>query len=233
MRNYNAVIFLATFLSAAVFQDAIAPSRPVDSPLVTFVGKDASSLEAIVSVGIQSRSPIGIIFGKQRDILCAPRHPIEIKQSTSFKAVETAVENTGYRVKEEGGVIVIAAPDLTAEQKRLLTFRYSDFPELNNTTMAYLGAQLTGWMRMEAEHVPGYMSNTLSSTNAERVSLKSAQNASTEEIANRIVSLGSKGVWTFRATTFPSPDSSAVGATIEVFSYEDNARALSTLSCDP
>jgi hypothetical protein len=90
----------------------------------------------------------------------------------------------------------------------LLDHRFSDFRPGANQTMVMLGAMLTGWLRTEVDRIAGYGGSILSSTNEERFDLAVKPFATTEEIANSIVSQGSKGMWTFRAST-PSPVNSA------------------------
>ena len=68
--------------------------------------------------------------------------------------------------------------------------------------MVKLGFELTMWIRMEVDHETGFGGSILGSTNDERFTLGAMPAATTEEIANRIVSLGSKGMWILTMDAF-------------------------------
>lgn len=68
--------------------------------------------------------------------------------------------------------------------------------------MSSLASELTGWMWTEVGHVPAWdASIMMSSLDAEKVQLSTIKEESTEQIANRIVKLGSKGIWVLKPNT--------------------------------
>jgi hypothetical protein len=58
------------------------------------------------------------------------------------------------------------------------------------------------WMQAELDHVPGFGGSILYSPDDERFTLGDIRLATTAELANRIVSLGSKGMWTLTTDAF-------------------------------
>ncbi len=124
-----------------------------------------------------------------------------------------AAEGTGYTLKEENHVLVLTAGDLSPRQKELLLHRYADFVPGKNQTMFELGVGLSIWMKMVVDPKPGYGGSILTCLTDERFTLDVTLPATTEEIANQIVSLGSKGMWIFRV----DPDAPPANWTDEVF----------------
>lgn len=84
---------------------------------------------------------------------------------------------------------------------------------------------LTVWLRAVVDPTSGSFSSILGSTNDERLTLKVAPVAATEEIANQIVSLGSKGMWVFRVGASPLSGVSAVHVDIESYQHYTNVAA--------
>lgn len=196
---------------------------------VTFERAEASPLNAIAAVGLQTHTPIGIVFGQHKETLCDKKHSFSFKDQTPRDALVRAVAGTGYSVRERSGVFVITAPGIPNRQRKLLKHRYRIFNAEEEMTMAELGAQLTGWMWVEVEGAKGYGGSIMSSPSAEQLKLGVMKFASTEEIANRIVSLGSKGIWLFRPNN--SKASSPMGESITTYSYHDDTFAIQTLRC--
>ncbi|MFZ0662570.1 MAG: hypothetical protein WAM66_07760 [Acidobacteriaceae bacterium] len=188
---------------------------------VTFKCGRATPMDLIRAVGRQTRIPIGIVLGQHPDILSRSGRPYDLEKVDARSALQMAIRDTGYTLDEESGVMVLIAGDLTARQQDLLTYPYSDFGPVSNQTMVELGAMLTGWMLADVDYANGYVGSILGSTNDERFSLRPISNATTEQIANRIVSLGSKGMWILKANAFPtrSPSDSVV---IEPYQHYSN-----------
>jgi hypothetical protein len=103
-----------------------------------------------------------------------------------------ALRDTDYTIGEDNGVLVLMAGDMTARQRDLLTHVYSDFKLEPYGTMVELGAGLTMWMRAAIDPQVSFGASIGGATNDERFTLEAIQLATTEEIANRIVSLGSR-----------------------------------------
>jgi hypothetical protein len=85
-----------------------------------------------------------------------------------------------------------------------------------------LGAELTMWIRMEIDREPGIGGSILSSTNDERFTLGAIPAATTEELANRIVSLGSKGLWILTMDAFQRDGEWTDSVEVEPYQHYSN-----------
>jgi hypothetical protein len=172
----------------------------VSNPLhrVTFQCDLATPLDLIRAVGRQTRIPIGIVLGQDLTALSRTSRSYDLENVNARFALLEAIAGTGYSLREENHVMVLTASDVTIRQERLLMHEYSGFAAGTSSTMVELGASLTMWMRAAIDPGIGFGSSILSSTNDERFTVDTVPSATTEELANRIVSLGSKGMWIFR-----------------------------------
>jgi hypothetical protein len=192
---------------------------------VTFKCDRATPMDLIRATGRQTRIPMGIVLGKDADALSKPMRSYDLEGVDARVALLKAIEGTGYSLKDEEHVTVLIAGDVTSRQEELLMHRYSNF-ESSNQTMVEMGANLTGWMLVEVDRAEGYGGSIPGSTNDERFTLDVASPASTEEIANRIVSLGSKGMWIFRADPFPVSGEAKDEVVVEPYQHYSNRAYL-------
>jgi hypothetical protein len=78
------------------------------------------------------------------------------------------------------------------------------------------------WMRAAVHPEIGFSASILGSTNDEKFTLKAPPSSSTEQLANIIVSLGSKGLWMLRAAPDYSDDVSHDKVEIEPYQHYSN-----------
>jgi hypothetical protein len=133
-----------------------------------------------------------------------------------------AIAGTGYSLNESNGTFVLIAGDLTSRQRQVLDHVYPDFKAGLDQTMVELGVQLTMWMQAEIDHVPGFGGSILYSLNDERFTFAATSPSTTEEIANGIVSMGSKGIWILRADAFQRPEGVTDAVKIEPYQHYSN-----------
>jgi hypothetical protein len=219
-------LFLFALLSAPSFGQS--PSATADIRRVTYVTSGASVFDALIAIALQAGSPIGVEFGQDQGILCNRKRSFDISEQLPYEAFSQVLSGTGYTIKEHNGVFLVTAQDLTGQQRALLDFKYDSFPGAK-ATMAGLGAQLTGWMRMEAEHVPAFAASVVHSESSSHVQLHDFTSASTEEIANAVVRLDAKGIWLFRKA--PADSQGAADEELVIYSYSDDLQAIKNLSC--
>ena len=189
---------------------------------VTFRCEDASSLDLIRAVGFQTRIPIGVVLGKDLDKLSRTKRSFDLERVDAKAALSAAIDGTGYSIEDENGIMVVVADDLTQYQRTLLDHNFTDLKPQTNDTMVSLGVTLTVWLRAVVDPTAGSGASILGSTNDERLTLKVAPVATTEDIANQIVSLGSKGMWVFRVGASPLSGTSAVDVDIEPYQHYTN-----------
>ena len=169
--------------------------------VVTFRCDHATPLQLIQAVGRQTRLPIGIVLGGDPVLLTKTIRNFSLTRVGAKTALSEAIAGTGYSLEEANGALELIAGDLTPRQRQVLDHMYPDFKTSPNQVMVELAAQMTMWMQMEVDHVPGFGGSTLYSPDDERFTFVATPASTTEEIADRIVALGSRGMWTL--TTDP------------------------------
>jgi hypothetical protein len=196
---------------------------------VTLHLSQTSALAAIIDIGKVSHQPLGIVLGANASAFCASQQKVDIEDESALDAVARVVKPLKYSVATKQGVVVVEPDAIAQWLTAILEHRY-DFPALTGLTITSLGTRLDGWMKMEVGHAPGYAASTHHAPNAQRFDLGAMMSASTEEIADRIVSLGPKAVWMMGPNT-PNPKS-ALDMDIRVAPYDD-PDALGSLNCGP
>lgn len=189
---------------------------------VTFQCDLATPMDLIRATGQQTRIPIGVVLGQDLNALSKPVGSYNLKEVSARDALLEAIEGTGYSLREEDHVTVLFAGDITSPQMQLLKHQYSDFGSERGATMVELGAGLNEWMWAAVDPVKGFGASIQGSTNDEHFTMVPIKDATTEEIANRIVSLGSKGMWIFRVAAFSPADTSADQIEIEPYQHYSN-----------
>lgn len=200
-------------LPRAQFEPALVSNPDVK---VTFRCRDATSLDLIRAIGRQTRLPIGVVLGRHPLALTGVQHSYNLENVDVTEALTKAIEGTGYAWKKEGAVYVLMASDLAPRQKKMLTHPFNDFPSVRQT-MDMFAFMLTTWMRAAFDNV-GTGGSILGSTNDEQISFSHMQSASTGEIADQIVSQGSRGLWILRMDA--SAKTKAPSDDIEIESYQ-------------
>jgi hypothetical protein len=208
---------------------SVALGQDTAFPLVNLARSDATPLDAIKQVALQTQVPVGLIFGLDQRILCSNNRAFSIQAKPPLDALTESTQGTGYTVRNEGSVLVVSAPDVSPAQQSLLDHHFESFSPEATWTMAGLGAQLTGWLWLQTGIANGFSSSTLYSITAKRMHF-SMSSATTMEIANHIVSLDGKGMWVFKIARQTSTDSG--DEMLQVFSYQEDERSLNDLSCN-
>jgi len=85
-----------------------------------------------------------------------------------------------------------------------------------------MAAYLTGWMWAATDPILGWGSSITGSINDERFTLEKMPSATTEEIANKIVSQGSKGMWILRTAPYDTHKPSDDQVWIEPYQHYSN-----------
>jgi len=233
MRGFAELVILVccgtTFLTAqspkhgCTTEPEFAPKMVsnIDST-VTFICDRATPMDLIRAVGRQTRIPIGVVLGEDSGLLSKPIHSYHLEKVDARSALQAAVQGTGYTLRDQNSVLVLIAGDLTARQMDLLTRSYSDFRAGPGGTMVELGAGLSMWMEASLDRSDGFGGSIMYSTNDERFTLGDCSGETTEQIADKIVSLGSKGMWIFKANAFAASDKLRDEVVIEPYQHYSN-----------
>ena len=89
--------------------------------------REGDRSDAIRAVGFQARIPIGVVLGRDPDVLSTTTRRFDLVDSDAKSALLAAIEGTGYSIKQEGAVMVLFAGDLAPRQRELLAHQFSDF----------------------------------------------------------------------------------------------------------
>lgn len=159
--------------------------------------KDPTSVLMTMAVAARDAGvPAGIVLRKGSDI-CHERGPsAEPLPTDPMQRLRMIADQYGYHVDESGPVLLVTPKDGAPEVvDEALQHRWERVPALNSV-MREMGMVLNGWMYTVADPKQGFAIDSISNSEEEVVHLPASENLSSEEIANRIVSLGSKGFWT-------------------------------------
>ena len=191
------------------------------------ISVDTSILLALVKLGTETRTPIGILLDTGRsEQLCEEHRQVKTQNMPVSEFLTRLLAQSSYVRSTEDGVIVIRPAHIADRVRSILNLKFDSFGGAQ-TTMQGEGMILRAWIysRLHPE-VKGYAMDILSSPDAEQFPEFKVRDASVEQILNRIVSLGDKGIWFFQL----GPDFERnKGIDLHTYSYKDDARALQTL----
>jgi hypothetical protein len=206
-------------------QGAYAPVLvPNPGSKVTFQCERATPLDLIRAVGRQTRMPLGIVLGSDPDTLSKSSRSFDLEQVDAMFALRKAIQDTGYSLKEESQAIVLTAGDLSPRQKSLLALRYSVPRPAHKTSMIELSFELTMRMRnaMDPDSRHGFGASVSTSSNEEQFMLEEALAGTTEQMADKIVSLGSQGLWILKSDPFPPSGALTDQVVIQPYQHYSN-----------
>ena len=185
---------------------------------VSFGCSSATAYQAIQAAGRQVRVPIGIVLGRDTHGFLVTLRSFSLHDVDLETALREALQGTGYVLQKQGEVWVVVAGDLTKRQLRLLHLQLSNFGGQQGSSLSFLGQDLTMWMQAKLHPGDGYALGGLYSINEESFTFPVIASATTEEIANRIVQLGPKGMWVLRAD--PVRHKGRPSDVVEIESYQ-------------
>lgn len=190
---------------------------------VSFLCRSATPYQAIQAAGRQSRRAIGIVLGRNaRSLLGHPR-PFALADVDVETALRDAVCGTGYSLQQRSGVLMLIAGDLTARQKRVLSLPVADFRAEPGSSLSDMGQSLTMWLQNTLHPGGGYMLGGISSTNEEGFTMPEIASSTVEQIANRIVQIGPKGIWVLHADAVKQRGRPRDTVAIESYQHYTNA----------
>jgi hypothetical protein len=173
-----------------------------------------------------------MILGNDR--LCTPRNKIDIHDRPLSIAMEDVLGNSGYHVGRSGEDFIISTDAVSQEQAKRLDLRIENFAP-PRAPMHVLGVFLMSYIEGTLHPDQGFAGDIPSSTSARTIRLEKLSGLTAEGIANRIVQEDGKGVWLMPFLGDLKQQGGAqqqATGELEVYSYEDDARAISELSCE-
>jgi hypothetical protein len=205
-------------------QTAPAPSASTQNLPVSLNASKITPLRGILRIAAEYRIPVGIVVGTH-PLLCGSRKDFNIREAGVWDVFEEVVARTGYEVTFEDGVFVIRAPDTTAHELELLDHQFERF-RATKDTISGAGGWLAGYI-LTVEGASGFGGDNLFSPGEPTFTID-MQSVTTEQIANRIVTSGGKGVWVFR----PTPEGSTTTIAVRAFAYGWEKSDLDHADCE-
>lgn len=217
----------------AQIASALTPASPQDDIRnisdIDFSFKNVKPQDAITSIGLQTHIPIAIVLGADTSALCSRSNSYSLHKVTPRYALEQVAQTAGYAVEERDGVILLMAPDVTAHTRDLLTHRFEQFDAGGKTTMHGISATLSGWLWAEVDHADGWGTSTGDSTQAYTITLPALSDVTTQEIADKVIKTGMRGMWILRGKAAGDPDLHGDG--IEFYSWSEPLQVRAEALC--
>jgi hypothetical protein len=183
--RFLAILVLVVGLSSGNRADAF-------QRVVKNVHNTSTLLDQLIIYGYVHKQGIGIVLGSD-NALCQSLSPTE---SENVQAeLRLRLDQANYAMSENDQVLAVRPKLVSPEAKRILALRWKQFGGGFRTTLQGHGIALESWIRAERHPTQGIAGSIPSSLDAEQFSLPLMRDASVEEIGNRIISSGSKGVW--------------------------------------
>lgn len=228
IRNMPFALLMTACITAYSQDSTTEPKRAPDP--FAIAPYRASVMQAVGAVGLHSGQPIGLVLGRDNQRLCRLGGDFDFSRADTLQALNELAEFSGYSFQQDRAAVVLVAPDLDPWQREILTHQFSNFGSARST-MAFLGANLTGWVRTEVGHAQGYGMDIMSSTDDQKLSFKFTGAVSTMEIADRIVEFGDHGIWIMRPRS--QHPKGPLDEEIEIVSYHDRPNDIQNLTCGP
>lgn len=220
MSNITLAIFVFA-LSSLRAQDVL--SMDLQKQTIS-TSVDTSIMRALTNLGNDRRIPIGIVLetGNPHQ-LCEDNRQVTIRDRPISDFIDELLAHSNYAWSVNNGVIVIRPAHVTDQLNRVLSIKFDRFGGIQ-TTMQGLGIVLNTWVysRLHPE-AKGYGGDILSSLDADQFPHFEVRDASVEQILNKIVSLGSKGMWLFQLDKDFEHNRNV---DLNTYSYKDDANAL-------
>ena len=171
------------------------------------VAEEPSAVAAMMQAARATGVPAGIVLRDGNDLCRKPGAPVEKQSDDPMQRLRGLTDAYGYRVDTSGPVVLVTpnegGPDVLKETLHHLWATFS----AQESVMHTMGMILNGWMKTAAG-AKSWAIDSGSSPEEPILHLPAGDNETSQEIANRIVSLGSRGVWVAwqsRATRMEHP----------------------------
>jgi hypothetical protein len=190
-----------------------------------------SAAVAMMQAARKSGVPVGIVLREGNDLCREPGIAVETRSQEPLQRMRLLAESFGYRVDASGPVVLVTpnggAPVLLEETLHHLWTRVP----AQDSVLHTMGMVLDGWMKTAAG-AQGWAMSSGSSPDDPVLHLPAGENETSQQIANRSVSLGSKGVWV--AWQMPrSPNGTPGEVRMVTLSYlKYDALALDQFRCE-
>jgi len=174
-------------LLVALCSDSLCPKCTILAQKVP-----QTRLAALITLAQARKKPIGFMVGGDGE-LCLPVHGTV--EPGAFEEQLTAVlAGSNYVFSNVGEVTLVARRDPSADEQRLIAERFDQFTS-RAASKKYLASLLNGYVAAKFAGAKGFIVEALGPPESEIVEVGRLVNVTPVEVANKIVTLGSKGAW--------------------------------------
>jgi hypothetical protein len=219
--------FFSVYIGAvAVARCGEIPTVAVIKKKVTWPAQHGTVLQQLIQLASNQNVPMGIVI-KNSDLLCKTKASQNYTEVELSKIIDDFLLGSGYEWNLHDGVLEVRPrSEMGQIDARVLQTKLTTFSGIN-TTIQGLGVILAGYVRAVLFPGEGYAGNIMASLDAETIPPFTLQDVTAEEVADSIVSRGSKGVWMLYQMT--RVDEKQVN--LRAFGYKDDATILRKTPC--
>ena len=169
-RLWGAAALLVGVLAQGQTQESAAP---VNAPLVNLSTHAATALATVAQIGLQTRSPVGIIPGRDLASLCRSQYTFVLLGQSPENALLAVAQQMRYALSQDHGVFLLTAPDVTPHQQAVLRYRIRIFRSGKRDVVQSIGTRLSValWIAMNSKTSGGVGGSIQHSVDAPRISL--------------------------------------------------------------
>jgi hypothetical protein len=194
-RLWGAAALLVGVLAQGQTQESVPPAN---ESLVNLSTHDTTALATITQIGLQTRSPVGIISGRDLNSLCRLQYTFVLLGQSPENALLAVAQQIHYALSRDHGVFLLTAPDVTPHQQAVLRYRMRIFRSGKRDVAQSIGSRLSValWIAMNSKASGGVGGSTQHSVDAPRISLPPVlRDVTPLEVANRVVTLSPGGLY--------------------------------------
>jgi hypothetical protein len=194
-RLWGAAALLVGVLAQGQTQESAAP---VNAPLVNLSTHAATALATVAQIGLQTRSPVGIIPGRDLASLCRSQYTFVLLGQSPENALLAVAQQMRYALSQDHGVFLLTAPDVTPHQQAVLRYRIRIFRSGKRDVVQSIGTRLSValWIAMNSKTSGGVGGSIQHSVDAPRILLPPVlRDVTPLEVADRVVTLSPGGLY--------------------------------------
>ena len=198
-RLWGAAALLVGVLAQGQTQESAAPvnSQSVNAPLVNLSTHSTTALATVAQIGLQTRSPVGIIPGRDLNSLCRLPYTFVLLGQSPENALLAVAQQMHYSLTQDHGVFLLTAPDVTPHQQAVLHYRMHIFRSGKRDVAQSIGTRLSValWIAMNSK-TSGAGGSIQHSVDAPRITLPPVlRDVTPVEVADRVVTLSPGGLY--------------------------------------
>lgn len=208
------------------------PSTGQPAPPLVNLSMRATPLELVREIGLQTRVPIGIIFGQDANALCRLKSTFVFLGDDPRDALDAIAQQVHFTLNQENGVFLLTAPDVTPHQRDVLNHRFRTYRFGRKSMVQIIGVQLSEalWVALTKPATVSYGGSIYHPVNAPKISLPPVlHNVTAQDIATLVVKSGPGGIYLSRIN--PSRVNSSDDLKIQFESYGDPSQLKLDMGC--